>query len=127
MDYDEELHAAWVKRAMELSHEVALAYSGLESDGENDHMREWHDARKALRAHLMNQPASMALTDPELRAGIELQKREIERLREVCDDLYSDLLAAGSLAPQDSGAYALIQESIRLRRDRWARKQTPNA
>src|SRR5574337_642008 len=114
MDYDEELHAAWVKRAMELSHEVALAYSGLESDGENDHMREWHDARMALR-------------DPELRAGIELQIREIERLREVCDDLYSDLLAAGSLAPQDSGAYALIQESIRLRRDRWARKQTPNA
>jgi hypothetical protein len=52
--------------------------------------------------------------------------QEIERLRDVCDDLYSDLLAAGSLTPQDCGAYALIQETIRLRRDRWARKQTPN-
>ena len=53
--------------------------------------------------------------------------REIERLRDVCDDLYSDLLAAGSLAPRDCGAYALIQETIKLRRDRWARRQMPNA
>jgi hypothetical protein len=45
--------------------------------------------------------------------------REIERLRSVCDDLYSDLLAAGSLTPRDCVAYALIQETIRLRRDRW--------
>lgn len=53
--------------------------------------------------------------------------REIERLRDLCDDLYSDLLAAGSLAPHDCGAYALIQETIKLRRDRRARKQAPNA
>ena len=53
--------------------------------------------------------------------------REIERLRDLCDDLYSDLLAAGSLAPRGCGAYALIQETIKLRRDRWARKQAPNA
>lgn len=53
--------------------------------------------------------------------------REIERLRDLCDDLYSDLLAAGSLAPRGCGAYALIQEAIKLRRDRWARKQAPNA
>lgn len=52
--------------------------------------------------------------------------REIERLRDLCDDLYSDLLAAGSLAPHGCGAYALIQETIKLRRDRWARKQAPN-
>ena len=52
--------------------------------------------------------------------------REIERLRDLCDDLYSDLLAAGSLAPRGCGAYALIQEAIKLRRDRWARKQAPN-
>ena len=52
--------------------------------------------------------------------------REIERLRDLCDDLYSDLLAAGSLAPRGCGAYALIQETIKLRRDRWARKQAPN-
>lgn len=53
--------------------------------------------------------------------------REIERLRDLCDDLYSDLIAAGSLAPHDCGAYARIQETIKLRRDRWARKQAPNA
>ncbi len=53
-------------------------------------------------------------------------RAEIERLRELCDDLYSDLLAAGFLAPRDCGAYALIQETIKLRRDRWARKQAPN-
>lgn len=53
--------------------------------------------------------------------------REIERLRDLCDDLYSDLLAAGSLAPHGCGAYALIQETIKLRRDRWARQQAPNA
>lgn len=52
--------------------------------------------------------------------------REIERLRSLCDDLYSDLLAAGSLTPRDCGAYALIQETIRLRRDRWARPMQPN-
>ncbi len=50
---------------------------------------------------------------------------ECERLRDLCDDLYSDLLAAGSLAPRGCGAYALIQETIKLRRDRWARKQAP--
>ena len=52
--------------------------------------------------------------------------REIERLRGLCDDLYSDLLAAGSLTPRDCGAYSLIQETIRLRRDRWARPMQPN-
>lgn len=52
--------------------------------------------------------------------------REIERLRSLCDDLYSDLLAAGSLTPHDCGAYSLIQETIRLRRDRWARPMQPN-
>jgi hypothetical protein len=52
--------------------------------------------------------------------------REIERLRSLCDDLYSDLLAAGSLTPHDCGAYAMIQETIRLRRDRWVRPMQPN-
>jgi len=58
----------------------------------------------------------------------EASAKEEARLREVCDDLYSDLLAAGSLAPQSSGAYALIQQTIRMRRDRWrVRKVAPNA
>ena len=58
----------------------------------------------------------------------ETSAKEEARLREVCDDLYSDLLAAGSLAPHDCGAYALIQRTIELRRDRWrVRKVAPNA
>ena len=84
---DDDLHAAWVKQAMELAHEVALAYSEIGSDGENDHMGEWHAARNVLREHLMQQPASMALTDPELRCGIALQRKEIERLRGTLDSL----------------------------------------
>lgn len=57
---------------------------------------------------------------------LEASAKEEMRLREVCDDLYSDLLAAGSLTPHDCGAYALIQETIKLRRDRWLRKAVPN-
>lgn len=73
-------------------------------------------------------PADGALnTIAALRAQLAEAGREIERLRDLCDDLYSDLLAAGSLAPRDCGAYALIQETIKLRRDRWARRQIPNA
>ena len=56
-------------------------------------------------------------------ALVHAAAREIERLRDLCDDLYSDLLAAGSLVPRDCGAYALIQEAIKLRRDRWAHKE----
>ena len=63
---------------------------------------------------------------PLAMAELAELRAEIERLRELCDDLYSDLLAAGFLAPHDCGAYALIQETIKLRRDRWARKQAPN-
>jgi len=84
---DDDLHTAWVKRAMELAHEVALAYSEMSSDGENDHMGEWHAARNTLREHLLDQPASMALTEPELRAGIALQRNEIERLSAQSESL----------------------------------------
>jgi len=55
-----------------------------------------------------------------------LRGDEVERLRELCDDLYSDILAAASLAPQGSGAYSLLHETIRLRRVRWARKPASN-
>jgi len=55
-----------------------------------------------------------------------LRGDEIERLRTLCDDLYSDILAAASLAPKDCGAYSLLHETIRLRRERWARMETHN-
>lgn len=48
-------------------------------------------------------------------------RAENYRLRVLCDDLYSDILAAASLAPQGTGVYSLLHETIRLRRDRWAR------
>lgn len=57
--------------------------------------------------------------------ALEVLCKENDRLRALCDDLYSDILAAASLAPKDSGAYSLLHETIRLRRDRWAK--TPNA
>ena len=80
-DYDDELHKAWVKHAMSLSHQVALAYSDMSICDEEDGLFKWQEARKILKEHLLNQPASMALTDPELRAGMTLQRREIDRLR----------------------------------------------
>ena len=50
-------------------------------------------------------------------------RAENDRLRVLCDDLYSDILAAASLAPQGTGVYSLLHETIRLRRDR---KEQPN-
>ena len=35
---------------------------------------------------LWDVPASMALTDPELRAGVELQRKEIDRLKQQLRD-----------------------------------------
>ena len=97
MDYDEALHISWVDTAMVMAYDFAEAYCNHQCDDQQDRLHELNTARRALREHLMNQPASMSLTDPELRAGIELQRREIDRLREavaaereacakVCDD-----------------------------------------
>lgn len=82
MDYDTDLHVAWVDAAMVKAYDFAEAYCDHLCDDE-DRLHELNTARRALREHLMNQPASMSLTDPELRAGIELQRREIDRLREA--------------------------------------------
>ena len=81
-----------------------------------------HPAEFTVHNTAKAETAAAVAKERERAAG-----REIERLRDLCDDLYSDLLAAGSLAPRDCGAYALIQETIKLGRDRWARRQMPNA
>ena len=39
-----------------------------------------------MRDKLWDVPASMALTDPELRAGVELQRKEIDRLKQQLRD-----------------------------------------
>ena len=80
------------------------------------HYREGHAAAKA-------ETVDEVAKEREHCALVHAAAREIERLRDLCDDLYSDLLAAGSLVPRDCGAYALIQEAIKLRRDRWAHKE----
>ena len=83
MDYDEALHISWLDTAMVMAYDFAEAYCNHQCDDQQDRLHELNTARRALREHLMNQPASMSLTDPELRAGIELQRREIDRLREA--------------------------------------------
>lgn len=49
MDYDEELHAAWVKQALHLAMHYREAEPG----------REVRDAMRAMKAHLEGRPASM--------------------------------------------------------------------
>lgn len=93
MDYDEALHILWVDTAMVMAYDFAEAYCNHQCDDQQDRLHELNTARRALREHLMNQPASMFLTDPELRAGIELQRREIDRLREAVKD---SLMAAAA-------------------------------
>lgn len=68
---DEMLHGAWIARMLELAKEYRAADDG----------RDVRDAWRALQEHIGVLPASLELTVPELRAGIALQLREIERLR----------------------------------------------
>jgi hypothetical protein len=89
---------------------------------EHNNRTEYH-----LRYPGMTQDEAQALADRINGGDLDNKLRgEVDRLRDLCDDLYSDILAAASLAPQGSGAYSLLHETIRLRRDRWARKPTSN-
>lgn len=38
---------------------------------------------------------------------------EVSRLREVSDEMFATIVAALSLAPQDSGAYGVLDEAIK--------------
>lgn len=53
MDYDEELHTAWVTRALRLAMEYREAEPG----------REVRDAMRAMKAHFEGRPASMPMQD----------------------------------------------------------------
>lgn len=70
MDYDEELHKAWVDAAMVKAYDFAEAYCNHQCDGENDRLNEMNTARRALREHLIAQPASM-MSENELVARME--------------------------------------------------------
>jgi hypothetical protein len=69
---DIELHMAWQAKLLDLAREYRIADDG----------HEVRDAWRSLREHIGVVPASMELADPELRAGIELQRNEIDRLRQ---------------------------------------------
>ena len=70
MDYDEELHKAWVDAAMVKAYDFAEAYCNHQCDGEDDRLNEMNTARRALRDHLTGQPLSM-MSESELVARME--------------------------------------------------------
>ena len=72
---DEMLHRAWEERMLELVKDYRAADDGLEV----------RDAWRELQEHIGVLPASLELAVPELRAGIALQLREIERLRSAIE------------------------------------------
>ena len=59
MDYDEELHSAWVDEAMVLAYDFAEAHCNLQCVNDGDNLHAVNTARRALRAHLRGRPASM--------------------------------------------------------------------
>ena len=83
---DEELHKAWVDACMEVAHDFAEEYCNMQCDGTRSHLEAATARRTKLRDMLWDVPASMALTDPELRAGVELQRKEIDRLKQQLRD-----------------------------------------
>ena len=82
MDYDEELHKAWVDACMGVAHDYAEEYCNMQCDGARSHLEAAAAHRTKLRDMLWNVPVSMALTDSELRAGVELQRKEIVMLKQ---------------------------------------------
>ena len=83
---DEELHKAWVDACMNVAHDFAEEYCNMQCDGTRSHLEAATAHRTKLRDTLWNVPASMAMTDPELRAGVTLQRKEIDRLKEQLRD-----------------------------------------
>lgn len=73
---DEMLHSAWQGKMLDLVREYRIADDG----------RDVRDAWRELRQHIGVLSDSMELTVPELRAGIELQLKEIDRLRQHLRD-----------------------------------------
>ena len=86
MDYDEELHKAWVDACMDVANDFAEEYCNMQCDGTRSHLEAATAHRTKLRNMLWDVPTSMALTDSELRAGVELQRKEIDRLKQQLRD-----------------------------------------
>jgi len=65
MDYDEELHTAWVKQALQLAMDYREAEPG----------REVRDAMRAMKAHFEGRPASMDAADAMDKVAQEFAHR----------------------------------------------------
>lgn len=65
MDYDEELHTAWVTRALQLAMDYREADPG----------REVRDAMRAMKAHLEGRPASIDAADAMDKVAHEFAHR----------------------------------------------------
>ena len=57
-EIDVKLHLAWCDEAMRKAYDFAEAYADHQMDADNDHLHAMNRARRALRAFLMNKPAS---------------------------------------------------------------------
>lgn len=87
MNYDGELHKAWVDAAMVKAHDFAEAYCNHQCDGENDRLHEMNTARRDLREHLIGQPASMVAENEELLRMNDTQAQTIVALRTALKDI----------------------------------------
>jgi hypothetical protein len=81
MDIDDELHKAWVDACMDVAHDFAEEYCNMQCCGDRSHLESATAHKTKLRNMLWDVPASMALADPELRAGVVLQRKEIDRMK----------------------------------------------
>jgi hypothetical protein len=70
MDYDEELHTAWVTKALHLAMEYREAEPG----------REVRDAMRAMKAHFEGRPASMPMQDTVAYDMDEVAKQYAHKL-----------------------------------------------
>lgn len=61
-DADHDLHIAWCNVAMGLATDYAEAYCTHQCDDSQDNLHELGRARRELKRHLFNQPASMRPT-----------------------------------------------------------------
>ena len=51
---------------------------------------------------------------------------EVERLRELSDEMFSAMTAALMLAPHSSGAYSILDEAIKSVQPGWIRRSAIN-
>ena len=111
MDYDEELHSAWVQQALQLAMDYREAEPG----------REVRDAMRAMKAHFEGRPASMDAADAMDKvarvvraAGEELAS--MRRCFEAADRERSELRARAERAEADAALWEERAQHLGWRR-----------